>query len=316
MNKPLQGQHSCRHRSSGGPRTRRDLVFPKLFAAADLNNRRSNVQRQLPAKRPRISTIELQSEDEDKSWIDSFLLQKDSFCVENRPFCNMDAFQEPDTGSSVAFKEVPDRVPSLDEGTTSHQEPSTFSCSPFPPSLIPLVESVDESQLRFISTTGGASLLTRRPINVAARSLSMKSSSFDRLDLPLAMNDDPLATPDKTMVDLLKASDEPMLLVLTSNPFQVVYANDAFASLNGKRPVIGESVFDSFTYSQDKRQGSMPLNASLLEKLQDISSSQVLVQASGTTSGVPCTLQVLPAFNKLQSNLYFAIRFTRANTQP
>ena len=105
------------------------------------------------------------------------------------------------------------------------------------------------------------------------------------------------------------------LLTLTSYPFRVVYANEAFSKLSSgrKSSVIGDSVFDTFNMEGRLLRPSLATYPTLTGRLDnEVALVPSFQDEQHNEYSVRCAVQAYPVTKRNDSNAlrYFAIRFT------
>ena len=103
------------------------------------------------------------------------------------------------------------------------------------------------------------------------------------------------------------------LLTLTSYPYRVVYSNEAFSKMSGRKTsVIGDSVFDTFKIEGNHLRPSLATYPTLVGRLE----KEVVLVPSFTDDqdnqySLRCGIQAFPVTKRNDSNAlrYYAIRF-------
>eukprot|EP00980_Cylindrotheca_fusiformis_P027591 scaffold21455_cov116-Cylindrotheca_fusiformis.AAC.8 len=95
----------------------------------------------------------------------------------------------------------------------------------------------------------------------------------------------------KPMIDRLEGCKGPALLMLTSFPFRVVYANEMYTRLTKGKPVIGESIFLSVEAEGVPQSPSFGSYPELLDKLLH---ETISVQIATSSGNIPCTINTYP----------------------
>ena len=101
------------------------------------------------------------------------------------------------------------------------------------------------------------------------------------------------------------------LLTLTSFPFRVIYANNAFLNLTGKKNIIGDTFYSVFV-NEGVRVPSIATCPTLLGKFdEDI----VRVSSSSNANGLFCKIQVSPVMKNTDAPelgmRYYSVRLNQ-----
>jgi hypothetical protein len=130
-------------------------------------------------------------------------------------------------------------------------------------------------------------LLVQRDTNIKCPTTSsVHDPPGDNSSPPSGMSDLELT---KFIINAVKKCEEPTLLTLTSFPFRVLYANNAYQTMTGN-DIIGKTFYDIFV-KEGKEGPSFGACPSLVGKFQQ---AIMRVQSSSKKGGIYSTIQIRP----------------------
>jgi len=335
---------------SNSDSTSLNLEFPSLITNGN-QKRSAHHTFSFPAKRRKgllpLSDRNAAPEKEDNSWIDNFSLLESlypedssskptSLAGSTNPFCHKKQQDEQRSVRELIKKAL--NVTSTDDifklPRAPENTPMTQPCTTYPDSshlhqtgtsqADHYQHPQQQEESRVISHTqlgadDSIQTVTVSPIlNPTKPLLAGDQNVPPPIDTP-QQHPQPLVDSSAFTISNLKNSKEPTLLTLTSYPFRVVYANQAFSKLSSgrKASVIGESVFDTFNVEGRVLRPCLATYPTLAGRLDNaVALVPSFTDKQNNEYSVRCGLQAYPVTKRDDPSAlrYFAIRFAPLGT--